>query len=314
VRRQIAWIGLALVLLVGLGAASVLAQQAGETVTLGDYQARLDRAIGALEGERGAASVQAAREVLAPVAAVRLASGESVAVAPLLPEGISHEVTLDRLRLLREQVAASSGDDTANRLALLRGVLARREFSVLARGPNLWERFLEWLRWIMPRSAPGEVTPVVDALAGGTGWLLAVGGGLAIALLLSYWLAGLIGGMVADAEARRRRAAGELEPVTAAAARQQARALAQVGNYRQAVRHLYLSALLHLEEHALLRRDRSLTNHEYLNQAATNPELHRHLKPVVETFDAVWYGVHEPDQATFVRYQGEIDRLAEKVS
>ncbi len=34
------------------------------------------------------------------------------------------------------------------------------------------------------------------------------------------------------------------------------------------------------------------------------------LEPIIATFDQVWYGVQEPDQATFIQYEHEIDTLA----
>ena len=170
---------------------------------------------------------------------------------------------------------------------------------------------------VAERGVAGPVrqgNPAGAAAARGLVWLVAGVGGVAIALLFGYWLSRLLGAFVADAEARRRREAGDDEPVTAAAARQRAVAQAQAGQYRQAVRSLYLSALLRLEERGLVRADRSLTNREYLAQVAGQAEVQRHLQPVVQTFDDVWYGVREPDRATFLRYQQEIDALNEAIS
>ena len=39
-----------------------------------------------------------------------------------------------------------------------------------------------------------------------------------------------------------------------------------------------------------------------------------HLQPIVEVFDDVWYGVHEPDDATFARYQAEVDALQQSAT
>ena len=41
---------------------------------------------------------------------------------------------------------------------------------------------------------------------------------------------------------------------------------------------------------------------------ATHP-VHAHLQPVVDTFDDVWYGIHEPDGQTYTAYLHAIDEL-----
>ena len=86
-------------------------------------------------------------------------------------------------------------------------------------------------------------------------------------------------------------------------------ALPNVGNYRSAVRNLYLAALLTLEQHGLVPADRSLTNREVLGRVDSTHPLRPHLQPVVETFDDVWYGVHEPDAGTYAAYAHSIDEL-----
>jgi hypothetical protein len=313
--RRLAVTGLFALLLLA-GPAVVAARQAGAPVTLADYRARLEQALDALE-RRLPEALAMARAVLAPDGAgvaVRLPGGEVVIAQPLLPAAASEAEALGRLRLARAQLAAAERDDAAARLARLRAVLARHEFAELYRAPSLWERLWEWLRAWLPRLRPGAGGGMSEVVAEGVAWAVATAGGLAVAVVLSYWLHGLLTGIVADAEARRRQAAGEAEPATAAAARRQALALAGAGNYRQAVRQLYLSALLHLEERGVVRADRSLTNREYLAQVRDDPATRAHLQPVVQTFDEVWYGLREPDDDTFRRYQREVDALTERRS
>ena len=98
-------------------------------------------------------------------------------------------------------------------------------------------------------------------------------------------------------------------PQTPAEARQRAAGSASAGDYRSAVRNLYLSALLTLEQHGLVPADRSLTNREVLARVGSTHPLRPHLQPVVETFDDVWYGVHEPDAGTYDAYTHSIDEV-----
>ncbi len=64
-----------------------------------------------------------------------------------------------------------------------------------------------------------------------------------------------------------------------------------------------------MEEHGLVTHDRSLTNREVLATLAPEHPLRPHMQPVVETFDAVWYGVQEPDDLTYRSYTQAIDAL-----
>ena len=70
-------------------------------------------------------------------------------------------------------------------------------------------------------------------------------------------------------------------------------------DFRGALRFLYLSAILHLQERGVLPYDKSLTNREYLHQLQENTDLQTRLGPAVTVFDEVWYG-HKPCDAETV--------------
>ena len=78
---------------------------------------------------------------------------------------------------------------------------------------------------------------------------------------------------------------------------------AAASDFRNALRFLYLSAILHLQERGVLPYDKSLTNREYLRQAQTDIDLHTALGPAITVFDEVWYG-HKPcDAETVANYR-----------
>ena len=304
--------GLAALLLAVALVSLTLAQSAG-TLTLAEYRARLDQllqAVNRVDSSAASDTVRGASEALAGVTGVLLPSGQVIPVQPLLTDKLTKAEAVARLTLMRDQLAAAANDDTANRLARLERVLARREFGALGQGPSVLERVWDWLRqwWPQNLNVPSDLSPAVGRSAV---WVIAAVGGVLGALLLSYWLQGFLSNFVADTEARRRQAAGEEVPLTAAQARQQAHAFAQAGSYRQAVRQLYLAALLQLEERGVLRYDKGQTNREYLAQPGVAP-VREHLQPVVETFDQVWYGVREPDHTTFESYEREVEELAHR--
>jgi hypothetical protein len=97
--------------------------------------------------------------------------------------------------------------------------------------------------------------------------------------------------------------------LTANTALDQASTVARDGDYRSAMRYLYISALLWLDERNLLRYDRALTNREYLERLNTNPALRERLRPVVETFDSVWYGHQSLDADSFAAYRSQVESL-----
>jgi hypothetical protein len=288
------------------------AQGGDEPVGLTEYRARLDQVIQALEkAPAGEAlpALEAAQRELAALRVVELPSGDTIEVQSPLTSSLDQVEALARLRLLRDQLSAAANDNTAARLARLRAILERPDFAVRGPQSSLLERILAWLRDRLPDGLLG----LPGGLASTVGAMIVVAGLVFIAVLLSYWLQGFLRGFVANAEARRRQDNGDDVPLTAAAARQQASALAQAGSYRQAMRQLYLAALLRLDEVGALRYDRSQTNREVLAQLPATSTTHHHLAPVVDTFDRIWYGVREPDGATYASYAAEVDWLTTSV-
>ncbi len=270
-----------------------------------DYVQRLLRATSDLRAGVDLATVSAALE---HIEAVQLPNGDTLPVTSPLLGVTTRAQAITRLDTLTAQLQASSQDRADVRLARLDRLI---EILALDR-PTLWQRFWRWVEDLLdalrPRSISPGVTSAAEIASTVLVWAIVISGGALLAVMLSYWLRRLLAGFVADARLRRARGEDDL-PQTAAEARTQAQTLAVAGDYRQAVRRLYLSALLHLDESDLLRFRRDQTNREVLRSLPSAAPIRPHLEPVVETFDRVWYGIREPDKATFDAYQIEIDRL-----
>ena len=104
------------------------------------------------------------------------------------------------------------------------------------------------------------------------------------------------------------------ENLSAVTALSKAQAMSNSGDYRMAVRYLYLAALLQLEERGLLRYDRSRTNREYLRDInrsgmAQFPRLSDNFAEVVEIFNSVWYGYQPLDQTSYENYSVRVAKL-----
>lgn len=141
--------------------------------------------------------------------------------------------------------------------------------------------------------------------------LLMVGAAILLLLTLLYISRNLSRSLVQDAQlaAEGNESAGIL---TSKGAIQRAQTLSKQGDYRNAIRYLYLSSLLVLDEQGLLRYDRSRTNREYLRSVSSRPELANPLREVIDVFDRVWYGFESVDENTYQSYMEHVEELREK--
>lgn len=295
-----------------ISAAKVGAAQMDQRVlTTVEYSALLQRLEERLVAKPTDATLRSIQRELVAIVQVTSADDITIDLIPLLGTDAETLPTVEiaqmRLALVIHQMEAAVDDATAERLELLAGILTRPEF---VEQDTLWQRFWRWLRSWLP-DLPEQHTDGSPLLRTGLsllGWIVIGIAAILLIYLLSIWLQRLIESFVGG-EAAKRRLTAEGELLNAAEARQQAHQLAEVGSFRAAVRRLYLSALLALDEQGLLYYNRSNTNREVLATVRENPTLHDQLYQVVEIFDDVWYGVHEPDRTTFDRYVQAVEQL-----
>jgi len=293
-----------------------LQAQDRSTLTLDEYKATLQSVRLLLDpSDNPQAALENAQIKLQQIMTVTFASGVSIPVWSLLSDVRTPEVAISRIDTVIEQISLSVHDQGEERLARLQAVLDRQPKNPLA---EWWQRFLRWLRDFFRQFARNNPPPPEALLRTGetAGWVIMALVVVMIALLLSFWLKAILGNIIADRRLRRKNSEDDL-PTTAAEARQEAQQLAQAGNYREAVRRMYLAALLGLDESGLIHYDRTLTNREVLAQITPihgtddrgKTAVQTHLRPVVDTFDRVWYGIHEPDAQSYRSYVAEIDEL-----
>jgi hypothetical protein len=92
-----------------------------------------------------------------------------------------------------------------------------------------------------------------------------------------------------------------------------ARELLERGEWRLALRALYLASLAHLAERNLVTITRSKSNQDYLREldrrAHALPAVSQIFSENVSIFDCVWYGLHAVDQDTVTGFAGNIERM-----
>ncbi len=215
-----------------------------------------------------------------------------------------------RLGAILDALAQPDSAAPADARARLAQILDRPPFKQQEIAPpSWWTAFLEWVF----RALESLLRPVGRAVSAGgdaIAWVIGIVGLILLAGVLAYLLRGLRRGLVADARADDADPAAHL---TARTALDQAGGLARGGDYRTAVRYMYLSALLWLDERNILRYDRALTNREYLDRVRDNPALRARLAPIVDTFDRVWYGHVSIDAESFAAYQRQVEELRRQV-
>lgn len=217
------------------------------------------------------------------------------------PDLLALSEQLDVLQAIRTEWPLATFDSRSGEEAetVLADILARPEFNWQPQEPSffqqLWEKFLAWTARLMVN-------------AGTAIWIryLAVAvGGLFLAFVLIYIGRGLFASFTSESRSGRDND-GDDHNLTADLALQKAQELSKGGDFRSAIRYLYLSTLLLLDERGVLRYERWRTNREYLRMVANRPELSTTLASVVDLFDRTWYGFETVDQATFERYEQQV--------
>lgn len=174
----------------------------------------------------------------------------------------------------------------------LESILTRREFA--GSEISAWDRFVKWLNRIIERILGW----LFGGIAGqsGTSRMLAVLFAVTIVVLFLLLLAHVIARLTYGT--RRNRSESQQEdiyagPDTSRRALEEASRAASAGDFRSALRLVYLSVLLNLDDRELIRFDRTGTNWEYLATLRKQTEIQNTLRPVTVIFDRKWYG-HEP--------------------
>jgi hypothetical protein len=303
----------ALLLAAILFISSVNTALAQAPVTLNEYRDRVDRALQLVERATAQAELAAREPLLAQAAdllqvrEVQLDNGTRVSVdntdlAQMVRGATSRpqdaQARLQALRALLMQLP--NGTRNADR-AKLDEILSKPPFQN-SQEPDwllqLERQIRDFLEHLFSSTANG-ILDLRDVIT-----LAAVALLLAVLLFLFF---NLRRNVVPEASVASGNA-GEGN-LTSRAALDRAQELAGAGDYRAAVRQLYLATLLVLDERGRLRYDHALTNREYLRVAADEPALAGALQPVVDAFDRIWYGFESVTPQEFESYRERVDTV-----
>jgi|HigsolmetaAR202D_1030399.scaffolds.fasta_scaffold00012_83 hypothetical protein len=199
---------------------------------------------------------------------------------------------------------------SASALEDLETILARIAPPQEPKEPSWFERLLTWLwqqleRINLPDPSPRTSAPLA-MVGNAVVWIVAILIVLILVALIFYVASHVRREVVRESKLKQEH---EEQITSSVEAKSQASLSAQSGDYRTAVRYMYLAALLHLHERGLINYDRTLTNYEYLSRLQGNNELRKRLIPIIDTFDRVWYGALEIDDQSFEEYRKQVEAL-----
>ena len=231
--------------------------------------------------------------------ALAVVSANTSLITALRTETISQDEARTQLMALRDAIQTHPPHPSAADRAKLHELLRQPPF--VGKGPTPFE---QWLNGVLRTLFGGVADGILTAR-----WLF-----IAVAVVI---IAVVVFILIRNLHAASMRAATLPEatdhdvPATSSAALSRAQALAGNGDYRTAVRQLYLATLLMLDEQGKLRFDKSLTNRETLRAIAKAgaPALADALRPIVELYDRVWYGFGGIDADEFERYRQRVEAV-----
>jgi len=266
----------------------------------------LQQALGQSGGQRES-TLAKIRQSWANVDTVRLADGTTISVdmqwiIPVNSEtGVLQHVR-DRVRAMLEYHARQPSTDPKSALAALNRVLSDPRFQY----PDYTPTPIPPTPTLPPPGERPAPPPDLRGLSNLSQFVLFALGVTAVIAMIVYFARSL---RVQRLALRLPANGANDDPTTSTAALESAANSEETQDYRNAIRYLYLSSLLLLDERGLIHYDRALTNREHLRQIQHKPQLAEALRPVVDTFDRVWYGFAPVDDSLYETFRANVERL-----
>ncbi len=266
----------------------------------------LQQAIAQSSGQR-TSTLAKVRQSWANVDSVRLADGTAISVdmkwlALFADDSDTLQKVRDRVRAMLDYHARQPGKDPKSALAALDRVLKDPRFQY----PDYTPTPIPPTPTPLPAGERPAPPPDLSGLSNLSQFILFALGVMAVIALLVYFARSL---RVQRLALRLPTNGDSDDPPTSVAALESAATSEESQDYRNAIRYLYLSSLLLLDERGLLRYDRTLTNREHLRQINNKPQLVEALRPVVDTFDRVWYGFAPVDDVLYQTFRDDVEQL-----
>lgn len=233
------------------------------------------------------------------------------------------------LRLVSEALRSQPSDASASRAAA-RQILGRSEFQTVQDRPKdappeeeasqswlgkLWEDFwraiFEWLRKRDPKVDPVVVSAGASPMVGANAVMLvaiAVVAGVLLYILLRNWKRKKTEETAVDESGAVSESALSDDPMSALSRPPEGWAsiadqLAARGQFREAIRHLYLALLSRLHRDGAIDYDPTCSNWEYLSAFKGPSDLKPPFRELTRRFDFVWYGNLDASESSYATFR-----------
>jgi hypothetical protein len=221
--------------------------------------------------------------------------------------------SLDEQLRVAEEVPGES--EAANPTAKIREILARAPYREKTDDPatafvkNIRRKVIDFIKDLLRRMFGGLVGTTTGAnlffIA-----LIVIGLGAAVFLTVRI----LKGRGARKRVDKKRSVLGEEieEGVTSADLATAALIAARAGDFRSAIRKLYISLLYELAEREVIQIDAHTTNHEYLARVARFAPLAAPMRYLTDRFDYFWYGMFSSSEEDFRLYMERYSEAMER--
>ncbi len=235
-----------------------------------------------------------------------------------LDEAESRLRALDR-QLLQPQNNSQNATAAGDPHEKIREILSRSTFQPKTESPiaafikKMWDRVMDFLKQIL--DAFMRLLASLFGASSGGNWF-------AIAVIVAALVAALIGVLritrnrrLSGKRAAKRTVLGEeIEAgMTARELAESAIEAARRGDFRRAMRGLYIALLYEMAERDLVELDESATNHEYLARVSRFSALTAPMRYLTERFDYFWYGMFPSSEQDYTAYLARYKEAVEQV-
>ena len=226
-----------------------------------------------------------------------------------------------RLMALREhlehfQAQPQGADGAGNAREKIREIRSRSEF--LTKGEDPITKFIKRVRTEILNFLEKIWNLVINALFGGdsgTSWVFRtlVMAGVVAAVVLAIRTIRRKKGAPKKRDKKRTVLGEEIEAGTSSNdLAEAALAAAKAGDFRGAVRKLYISLLYELSERNLIELEPNTTNHEYLAKVSRFQPLVAPMRYLTDRFDYFWYGMFPSTAEDFSTFQARYNEAMDQ--
>lgn len=179
----------------------------------------------------------------------------------------------------------------------LREILARPEFAVGRWLTGRLESLAAWVERIL-----SKVTGAPVKLLGGWGYLLLFVSFIGVCFLL-FFIGSRLARTFAPEQAGPEMAEHELGRADETTLREEAARYAEAGEFREAIRRLYLSLLLFMDKQKWISFRLSKTNREYLREVKNAGAAALEFAGTISLYERKWYGMEQCDQKDYQEFR-----------